>query len=89
MHVRENAQKINQLEKSGQSAKIKSIIADNVKVAVKVGTFDNIVFELNKNALGDKKIEEIDFMFMNADNTVANSFKDAMELFVKYMESRL
>ena len=89
MHVRENAQKINQLEKSGQSAKIKSIIADNVKVAVKVGTFANIVFAFNHNALGDKTIEEIDFMFMNADNTVANSFKDAMELFVKYMESRL
>ena len=44
----------------------------------KVGTFGDIVLELNKNALGDKTIEEIDSMFMNADNTVANSFKDAI-----------
>lgn len=118
-----HTQKINQLEKSGKSAKIKSITADNVKDAVKggtiktevaeyvsevleskdamkmfdkvrtidvdstivmntnvdkVGTFGDIVLELNKNALGDKTIEEIDSMFMNADNTVANSFKDAI-----------
>ena len=34
VRVRENAQKINQLEKSSQSAKIKSNTSDNVKDAI-------------------------------------------------------
>ncbi len=37
-----------------------------------------LLCELNKNALGDKDNQEIDSMFMNADNTVANSFKDTI-----------
>lgn len=56
---------------------VDSTIVMNTNVD-KVGTFGDIVLELNKNALGDKTIEEIDSMFMNADNTVANSFKDAI-----------
>lgn len=44
----------------------------------RAGTFADVVLELNTNALGGKTIAEIDSMFMNAKNTVANSFEDAI-----------
>ncbi len=44
----------------------------------KVGTFFNAMFVLNEDMLGGKTIKEIDAIFKNANNTVADSLKDAV-----------
>lgn len=44
----------------------------------KAGTFFDTLFVLNEDVLGEKTVKDIDDLFKNTDNTVADSLKDAV-----------